>query len=74
MFKKSETAKIWCAPQDYQEEYTHKPSSRTDLFWPSYGLRSASECSKTEPEAPVWSKVQQGVIRPLPMHALSDIG
>ena len=39
-----------------------------------YGLRSVSECSKTESEAPVWSKVQQEVITPLPLYALSDVG
>ena len=33
-----------------------------------------SECSKTEPEAPIWSKVQLEVITPLPMYALSDVG
>ena len=48
--------------------------SQSDSFWPSYGLWSISECSKTEPEAPVWSKVQQGVITTLPMYALSDVG
>ena len=48
--------------------------SQSDSFWPSYGLWSVSECSKTEPEALVWSKVQQGVITPLPIYALSDIG
>ena len=36
--------------------------------------QSVSECSKTEPEAPVWSKVQQEVITPLSMYALSDVG
>ena len=69
MFKKKNIElDIWCAPQDYQEEDTHKPSLQSDSFWPSYGLRSVSECSKTEPEAPVWSKVQQGIITPLPMY------
>ena len=65
---------VLCAPQDHREEYTHKPSSWSDSFWLSYCLRSFSESSKTEPEAPVWSKVQQGVITPLYMYALSDVG
>ena len=71
--KKIKLHSIWCEPQDYQEEDTHKPLSRLDSFWPSYGLRSISECSKTEPEAPVWSKVHQGAITPLPLYALSDV-
>ena len=62
---------IWCAPQ----RRTHTKTVVTiGLVLTELCLRSVSECTKTEPEAPLWCKVQQEVITPLYMYALSDVG
>ena len=37
-------------------------------------VSGVSQNALKEPEDPVWSKLQQGVITPLPMYAQSDVG
>ena len=59
------------------EKKTHanRPHDRTrfDRVMVS-GVSQNALKPEPEPEAPVWSKVQQEVITPLPMYALSDVG
>ena len=77
MFKKKEKSqkgKSGCTPQKHREEVTQKLSSRSDLFWLSYSLRTASETSKTGFPSTHGCKPWQGSITPLTMHALSDLG
>ena len=72
--KKSGQKANKCTPQEHQEEDTQKLSSRSDLFWLSYSLRTASETSKTDFPATQGCKPWQGPITPLTMYALRDVG
>ena len=46
--KPSQKAEIQCTPLEHRVKDTQKLSSRSDLFWLSYSLRTASETSKTD--------------------------
>ena len=65
---------MWCTPQEHQKEGTQKLSSRSDFFWLSSSLRTASKTSKTDFPATQGCKPLQESIIPLTMYALSDVG
>ena len=72
--RKDHTRKLLCTPQENREEDTQISSSKSDLFWLNYSLRTASETSKTDFPATQGCKPRQGSITPLTMYALNDVG